>query len=190
MSLPTPLHYLDAQRRSPPDPSSESFVEYAAEDPGEAVLWTIVVSGIPKPQPRGRSSGFKRGDGGVGSRIYDPGSADAWKAIVYQEAIKLRPPEPLEGPLRVDVDWYLPRPKTRLRKKDHDGPIWCAKKVDRDNLDKAVLDALTMVGFWVDDSQARTGTPRVMEHRKGGRPGAVIRIRRAEPYPVPDQIQP
>lgn len=167
-------------------PSGQTPVDY-----GAPVIWEIVVTGIPKPQPRGRSSGFKRGDGGVGSRIYDPGSADAWKAVVYSEALKCRPGSPLEGPLRVDIDWYLPRPKTRLRKKDPEGPIWCAKKIDIDNLLKAILDALTMVGFWADDSAVRsTAGLRVMEHRKGGRPGAVIRIRREDGLPVDSGVQP
>jgi len=170
--------------------TSESTTEYSPGNPGEVTSWRIVVSGIPKPQPKHASSAFVRKDGKPGSRSYDPGSADGWKALVYLEAKRCRPPCPLEGPLRVDIDWYLPRPKTRLRKKDHDGPIWCEKKIDRDNLDKAILDALTMVGFWADDSQARTGALRVMEHRKGGRPGIVIRIRRAAPFPVPDQVQP
>jgi Holliday junction resolvase RusA-like endonuclease len=49
---------------------------------------------------------------------------------------------PLEGPLAVDIEFVMPRPKARFRKADPDGRIRHAKKPDADNLTKLVLDAM------------------------------------------------
>jgi Holliday junction resolvase RusA-like endonuclease len=86
----------------------------------------------------------------------------------------------LEGPIQVDIDFFLPRPKRLCRKKDPDGPVPCDAKPDRDNLDKAVLDALTALGAWKDDCQVFNGFVCKWYASKAGRTGAIIRI-----YPAP-----
>ena len=59
---------------------------------------------------------------------------------------------PLDGPLSVEMEFVLPRPKNKIWKtkpmprEDHD------KKPDLDNLCKSVKDALSKV-LWRDDSQ-------------------------------------
>lgn len=54
----------------------------------------------------------------------------------------------IEGPVALDVVFYLPRPKSA--KKSVTAP---AKKPDLDKLVRAVGDALTAAGVWRDDSQ-------------------------------------
>ena len=110
------------------------------------------VAGIPKAQPRVKA--FVRG-GHAG--VYTPDSAETWKQAVRSNATVVAPESILTGPIRVELDFFLPRPKAHLGK---DGlpkpksPVWHCKKPDLDNLIKAVTDAITDTQrVWLDDSQ-------------------------------------
>lgn len=112
---------------------------------------TLTIKGEPKAQPR-----VKAASRGSFIQIYTPGNAKAWKKLVREAAIKARQSmnEWLEGPLQVDMQFRMPRPKKHylrgvLRK---NAPRWHTKKPDKDNLEKAVMDALTDAGLWKDDS--------------------------------------
>lgn len=62
----------------------------------------------------------------------------------------------IEGPVAVSWVAVFPRPKAMLAKKFCDGRIPHAKKPDRDNIDKAIMDALK--GYaWRDDCQVSDG---------------------------------
>jgi Holliday junction resolvase RusA-like endonuclease len=78
-----------------------------------------------------------------------------WKATVRLAAIEAGV-KPITGPVKVDLFFSFPRPKSLMRKKDSADFIWHTKKPDRDNLDKAVLDALKGVA-WTDDCQVCAG---------------------------------
>ena len=132
---------------------------------------SFFVSGVPKGQPRPRA--FAR-NGKV--RVYDPGTAEGWKSAIAIAAEPHRPAQPIEGPIICSIDFALPRPKRLMRKCDPDGPLPHTGKPDRDNLDKAVLDALTTLGFWRDDAQVYIGTIIKQIASKTGRPGAFITI--------------
>lgn len=108
-------------------------------------LVSFQVAGEPKPQPRPRA--YNRGKH---ASVYNPDSADAWKAAVAAEALRCRPPEVLQGPLWVSLAFWLPRPK-RLMGKNY--PEWHSSRPDADNLAKAVLDAIQDCGWWNDDGQ-------------------------------------
>jgi len=129
----------------------------------------FVVHGQPKAQPRARSRVGFRG-------VYNPPTAKGWKELVYAAACAQRQEKPLEGPLRVDLWFYMPRPKSKSRKKDPDGPIWHIAKPDRDNLDKAVLDAITQSGLWTDDCIVCDGRISKMYHEKDGVPRVRVEI--------------
>lgn len=134
----------------------------------------FAVRGTPKGQPRARAAlrGSRAG-------VYDPGTADGWKALVVAAGESQRPPDPIEGPVRVDVCLYLKRPKAKCRKADPEEPILATCKPDRDNAEKAILDALTQAGWWRDDAQVVDGRVVKMYHSKSGIPGALIAISRA-----------
>lgn len=106
--------------------------------------------GIPKAQPRAKACirGKRAG-------VYDPGTADDWKSIVRAAAKEVWSGAPLVGPVRVHLWFFLPRPKSHFGKKGlkDSAPKFVATKPDLDNLEKSVLDALTNVGMWRDDSQ-------------------------------------
>jgi Holliday junction resolvase RusA-like endonuclease len=101
--------------------------------------------------------------------MYNPGTSNEWKACVIHA---LRPIVQQSGafqagvPLRCDVTFYLPRPKGHFGSgKNADqlkasAPTRPTGKPDRDNLDKAVCDAITAAGVWADDSQVTDGRIR------------------------------
>jgi len=109
-------------------------------------------AGIPKAQPRVKA--FVRG-GHAG--VYTPDGAETWKQEVRRQAVANAPESVIAGVVRVELDFFLPRPKAHL---DRHGvpkpksPVWHCKKPDLDNLIKAVTDAITDTQkVWLDDSQ-------------------------------------
>ena len=110
------------------------------------------VSGVPKAQPRVKA--FVRG-GHAG--VYTPDSAESWKQAVRRETVANAPESVVAQPIRVELDFFLPRPKAHLDKHGvpkAKSPVWHCKKPDLDNLIKAVTDAITDTQkVWLDDSQ-------------------------------------
>lgn len=143
---------------------------------GRSAAISFSVRGTPKPQPRARA--VRRG---AHAGVYDPGTAESWKALVVLSARPYRPATPLESALRVSIDFLLPRPKRLMRKRDEPGELFCAAKPDRDNCEKAVLDALGQDGWWRDDAQVCAGEVRKFYHAKDGVPGARITIEELSP---------
>jgi Holliday junction resolvase RusA-like endonuclease len=112
--------------------------------------YTITVEGIPVAQPRAKAVSF-----GGHARVYNPGTANLWKACVIR-AIKEAKMEKLTGPVSMSIRFFLPRPKNHLNSVGmlkSSAPTYHTKKPDLDNLAKAVMDAATAAGAWVDDSQ-------------------------------------
>jgi len=139
------------------------------------------VSGEPKPQPRPRAWARKFG-AAVRAGVYDNGGADGWKAAIIAQANEHRPAAPLTGPLEIAVSFYMPRPKGHYGSGRNAGklrasaPLAHTQKPDCDNLIKAVLDAMTVGGWWGDDAQIismRTDK----QWAQDGRPGCLILIR-------------
>lgn len=131
----------------------------------------IEVSGDPKGQPRPRA--FSRNGK---ARVFDSGTAEGWKAQIALAARDHLPAAPLACPVRVDVEFYFRRPLRLMKKKSPTGYIPHTARPDRDNLDKAVLDSLTQIGFLQDDSLVVEGTIRKRYTRLDSAPGALIEI--------------
>ena len=136
---------------------------------------TFFAAGLPKAQPRAKACAHGRF-----ARVYDPGTADDWKMIVRNEALKAWDRVPWEGPLCVHLTFYFPRPKNHFRSNGElkpNAPQWHTSKPDRDNSDKAILDALTNLGIWRDDKQVCDGRIRKLY---GDRVGCDITIQEAQ----------
>jgi Holliday junction resolvase RusA-like endonuclease len=133
------------------------------------------VYGIPKGQPRPKAFARKFGSKWM-ARVYTPGSAEEFKSNVATAARDLRPASPILGPVRVTTRLLFPRPKNHFGKKGNlkdNAPHHHISKPDCENVLKAILDALTQLGFWHDDSQVCD------EHTTkeySDTPGAVIAI--------------
>jgi Holliday junction resolvase RusA-like endonuclease len=133
---------------------------------------SFFVPGDPKAQPRSRSF-VLRGRGGAPImkngqpiiRVHDPGTAENWKSCIAEKAkefipfkLPLFPAQNEDGTFNavyVALTFIFERPKAHFRSNGKDlkdwAPAWNSSRMDCDNLAKAVLDCLTVLGFWKDD---------------------------------------
>ena len=100
----------------------------------------------------------------------------AFKATVRMAFERKFSGSPFVAPLRVDCCFVMPRPQKLMRKSDPPGRIPHAQKPDRDNLDKAVLDALKGLAPGIpyrstrlEDAANRRELPRSVTHKEGRR---------------------
>lgn len=100
---------------------------------------TFRVYGEPAPKGSKRHVGH-------GRMIESSKKLPAWMQAIKQEASKNRPSAPIDGPVDVSMDFYLPRPK-RPR---YDVP---AVKPDADKLARSILDGLEAAGILKNDSR-------------------------------------
>ncbi len=138
---------------------------------------TLHILGVPKP------GGSKRGfivKGRV-NIVDDCKTNKEWRQAVVIQARNQYDGPTLTGALRVEVTFYMPRPKYHYRTGKRAGelkpnaPKWHTKKPDRTKLLRSTEDALTDAGIWRDDAQLCDGPIRKV-YTDDGRPGAVIRI--------------
>ena len=111
------------------------------------------IEGTPKPQPRVKA--VRRGKH-VG--VYTPSSADAWRDTL-KIGLNRHAGKNIEGAFAVKLSFFLKRPKAHFRtgRFSHllrdDAPEFCTCRSDIDNLSKLVLDVLSKINYWGDDSQ-------------------------------------
>lgn len=138
-------------------------------------MFTIFIPGIPKAQPRPRAyiqrgtgsginpfkglkafKGFKQFTNGQPQiRMYNPDTTDEWKSNINEHTAKYK--DHFEDGALIDLSllFYMPRPKGHFKKAGElkaNAPKWHSCKPDTDNLAKPVLDEMTVVGIWHDDS--------------------------------------
>ncbi len=114
----------------------------------DIIKLTVMGNPLAKKRPRFSTKGGK-------VRAYNVQKGDeqdfAW--VAKQAGCKI-----MDGPLWMDVRFYMKRPKSHYRtgkfsdKLKKDAPYWCDKKPDLDNLVKFVKDSLNGIA-WNDDSQ-------------------------------------
>lgn len=121
----------------------------------------LFVTGLPVAQPRPRATSF-----GGKARMYNPGTSNQWKACVIHEIKEHAGTFPAGVAVRCDLTFYLPRPKAHFGSGKNaavlkaSAPAHPTGKPDRDNLDKAVCDAITAARVWHDDKQVTDGRIR------------------------------
>lgn len=142
-------------------------------------MTSFLVYGSPIAQPRVKAQAIVAKNGRAFAHVYEPGNkhspARQWKSDIKQEGLKHMPAAPWTGPVELWITFFFPRPARLSRQKDPDGPIPHTSKPDRDNCEKAVLDALKGL-FFLDDSQVCAGEVRKYYHEKNGHPRAEIEI--------------
>jgi Holliday junction resolvase RusA-like endonuclease len=148
----------------------------------EPITISVKVPAIPVAQPRAKASTF-----GGHVKIYTPTSIKnpdgtrkphpiaAFKATVRMAFQKAYSGAPLAGPLRCDCLFVMPRPKNLIWKTRSMPRLPHISKPDRDNLDKAVMDALKGLA-WFDDCQVCDG--QIQKFIAGGyeQPHVVITV--------------
>jgi Holliday junction resolvase RusA-like endonuclease len=111
------------------------------------------ILGKPKAQPRVKA--YSRG-GKAG--VYTPSTADEWRRTV-KAGLARHASKKLSGAFEVELDFFLDRPRSHFRtgKYSHilksDVPKYHTKKPDVDNFAKLILDVLSKIEYWEDDSQ-------------------------------------
>ena len=141
----------------------------------------IKVATIPVAQPRQRHRVANIG-GRVVSQNYTPASnpVNAFKARLQDAAEKAMANRlPLGGALRIDIVAVFPRPKGLIWKRRPMPRIRHTKKPDRDNLDKACLDALRGIVFH-DDCQACEGGVQKWIASGAELPHVIVRVAEIE----------
>lgn len=131
----------------------------------------FTVAGIPKAQPRVKAC--RRGNH---AGVYDPGTADDWKSAVRAVAYAAWDRVQIDEPVALYIVCHMPRPKSHFGKnglKDS-APFHHSSKPDADNIAKAIQDALTDLGIWVDDS--RISFLQISKRYADGPPFAEISI--------------
>lgn len=77
---------------------------------------------------------------------------NAFKASCRNAAWDAYDGAPLDGPLKLTIEFVMPRPRNRIWKTKPMPRELHSKRPDLDNLEKSVMDALSGL-VWVDDSQ-------------------------------------
>ncbi len=119
---------------------------------------TFTVPAVPVAQPRQRSRAFVGKTGKLHTQNYTPTKhpVNSFKAAVQQVFAAVYDGPPLEGPLRVELLFVLPRPAGKVWKRKPMPRYWHEPTPDRDNLEKAVIDALSGLA-WGNDSRVCSG---------------------------------
>ncbi len=171
-------------------PSSRSPLAPTCFDLVTAYAFTFVIPAIPKSQPRARHMAGISKAGKLYSRTYNPDTNKAFKAAVYLAAAAVRDShiikqrgdvvKPWDQAIRVDIDAFFPAPDwlSRVHRAE---PVPMLERPDRDNLDKCVLDALTVTqdqprGLWVDDALVCQGEVRKWYAATGKGPGLRVAV--------------
>lgn len=106
---------------------------------------SFFVPGIPVAKGRPRARGFIRKNGKLGASMYTPDKTAHWENIVRDRAIAYAPPEPIDKPIRLQMDFYMPKPKSAKKR------LYPSVRPDVDNLSKALMDAMNGI-IWADDA--------------------------------------
>ena len=111
------------------------MTSYSFEIPGEPV---------PKARPRAARRGKH-------IMMYTPTKSKNFEYLIRIVASK-QIPIPMQGPVRIDIEVDVPRPKRLYWKTRHMPRCYCDKRSDLDNYCKAILDGLNGIAF-KDDGQ-------------------------------------
>jgi Holliday junction resolvase RusA-like endonuclease len=123
--------------------------------------------------------------GGGHARVYDPGTADMWKSLIKE--LSLIDPPFVRGVI-VKMTFRLERPKkhyvagNKMRELREDAPHFVEQDPDLDNLEKAVMDALTSAFAWTDDNLV---VKKTSEKIYSKHPGLVMEIREVTKTDLP-----
>lgn len=111
------------------------------------ITFTVPGEPIPQGRPKFTTKPFVR--------AYDPPKSAAYKKLVAAHALKVRPPQLLEGELFVKIDVYKGSLKSFSKKKADLAEAKLLRprtKPDADNYAKGPLDACKGI-IWKDDGQ-------------------------------------
>ena len=154
----------------------------------------VFIPGNPQPGVSKRAFPFKRANGKLGVAVSDMNpKVGAWRQdVLYavKAAVDATTGFPLQGPVKLEIDFVMPRPKGhyRVTKKNpeptlrDDAPLFHTSAPDTTKLPRAVEDALKGVA-WRDASQV---CAQVCTKTYGELCGATLRISSIELAAAPE----
>jgi len=90
----------------------------------------------------------------TGIRFFEKAPTRSARETLIALLRKHVPPEPLSGPVAVEITWAFPYRKGEKKGVVNAGvAIPHTSRPDLDNLEKLLLDTMTRMQFWGDDSQ-------------------------------------
>jgi len=131
------------------------------------IEFTINLAPQPKARPR---VAVVKGH----ALVYTPKKTRVFEAEVAAIA-QQHFPQPLKGPVILNILFLLPRPKTLMRRKDPEDEIPHITRPDLDNLTKSITDGLNGVAY-IDDRQIWRLNTSKLYHSKTGHPQIRIKI--------------
>lgn len=149
------------------DPNDPNLTHGTNAEPVEQAATYLVLIAfdvVGTPAPQGSKRGFVVNGRAVlveSSKKVKPWRQDVVAAA--QDAAFEHGWVPPAGPVRVDITFWLPRPKyhyrtgARSNELKPNAPVFCDKKPDKDKLERATSDALTTSGVIRDDAQIVAG---------------------------------
>ncbi|MDR2535190.1 MAG: RusA family crossover junction endodeoxyribonuclease [Treponema sp.] len=129
------------------------------------LVYSVFAEGTPRPQPRPRKGRY--------GNFYNPRTADPWKETIQVYFLMDRKP-PITGPVYLKIHFFFHKAAALYGK-----IVPHTVRPDKDNLEKAVMDALTGIQIWKDDCQVYGGNTE--KYWTKGKSGAQIWIE-AEDY--------
>ena len=138
----------------------------------------VDVLGIPAPQGSKRHVG--RGILVESSTKVGPWRESVVAAATNQGAANMR----LDGPIHVDVSFYLPRPKSHFRANGDlkpTAPFVQSNTPDLDKLLRSTLDALVQAAVIADDARVQHIEARKLYATSERAPGALIMLKGNHP---------
>lgn len=151
---------------------------------------TFTVAAVPVAQPRQRHRIVTTAGGGAFVSNYTPkrDPVNGFKAAVALAAQQAHGDAgPLEGPLRLELLFIMPRPGYLCWKTKAMPRQWHVAKPDADNLAKSVKDALTGV-LWRDDCQIARLVVGKQIAAGGESPGVTVAVLPLQ-VDLPDEAQ-
>lgn len=90
------------------------------------------------------------------AHFYEKASVRQAKDELAWKIKSFAPGEPFHGPIALTVHWGFELKRVKV-------PFWKTTRPDLDNLEKGLLDVMTSLGFWDDDSQICLKTTKKWE---------------------------
>lgn len=132
--------------------------------------YKINISGAPVPKARPRAAKTKTGK----PYVYTPRKTKDFEYKVRQRAEEIFE-RPLQGPISLKINFYLPRPKRLYWKTKPMPAVFHTVVPDADNLAKSVIDAALGVAY-LDDGQISRLFIQKMYHAGDEGPKTIIEI--------------
>ncbi len=146
--------------------------------------FAVRVVGTPKATPRTKSRAYLPKDGGkMRAMTYTPKDADDWKGNIMRAVRSRLATTPFRAErdqaVWLSLEFLFRRPKGHIGKHGvkASAPIHYTQKPDRDNLEKAVLDALKDCGILFDDALVVDGSVKKVWAAEDEDPGVFIHIK-------------